>query len=364
MIDISAQIEYLEKVHKERPIIGYFSSYVPEEIIAASGFHPYQFFTATGLVKPRPTPAIGPCCSFAKTISTTALHKMGLVDGVVFPAICDSLKRLGALWSGDLKGKYLGTVNTPSLATEASYRYFREELVHFARSLGTFFSAPVTEDALRNTARNSNETRRTLRVLSESRWTHHPKVTGSEMVELSIMSKIYDAGHLLRSISAILSERELRPINTGGKKRLALIGPTVDSISFLQEIEALGASIVCDDLMNETGSIGVDLNIGTDDIFFAIAKGYLDGVVSPVVGPYERWEEKVLLHLERSGAEGVLFVIAKSCELYDFSYANLRKTLKERGIPSVLIELEKMRPPFQRELTKIRYFLDGLRDRL
>ena len=64
------QLRYLQEIrNKKRGVIGYFSSYVPEEIILATGFHPYQFFSSTGIIGPSLSSIIGPCCSFAKKIA-------------------------------------------------------------------------------------------------------------------------------------------------------------------------------------------------------------------------------------------------------------------------------------------------------
>ncbi len=355
------QLRYLQEIrNKKRGVIGYFSSYVPEEIILATGFHPYQFFSSTGIIGPSLSSIIGPCCSFAKKIAKTTLHKSGLVDGMVFASFCDSMKNLNKFLSKDLESKFMKTIFIPAVISGDSINYFKESLQEFMSSLSKYFEIRLDEEMIRQSVFATERNRELLRKLSESRMTADPKISGSEIVKMCVLNKLLDKELVYEYICQILHEGKTYTSNIAQQRRIMVVGPTIDTFQFLEEIEKLDVFIACEEFMNETGYINIRINQNSDDIMFDISKAYLEGIVNLVVYPYYSRAEWITSKIEKYNIGGVLFITMTSCEPYGFSYVTLKKILSKKGIPCMFLELESTRPPYQREILRMRWFLDTL----
>ena len=61
--------QYLLEIQKRRPITGYFSNYIPEEIIAAAGLHPLRIIGFYDTSKAHQRMIFNPVCSFVQNVS-------------------------------------------------------------------------------------------------------------------------------------------------------------------------------------------------------------------------------------------------------------------------------------------------------
>jgi len=363
ILDISSQFRYLKNIRqRRRGVIGYFSDYVPEEIIYSGGFHPYKFFSLAGLFDSKPFKIQGPCCSFVKAVSKSNLHRSTVIDGVVFPNICDSLRHLRVLWKSDLTQKFTETINNPTVINDESIRFFRQELERFTKSFESFFNLDITNSKIKQSIRLCNQNRDLLRILSESRQTLKPQTCGSELIGLCILSKILDKEDMKNFLSFFIKERSVDPFNFDGKKRLMLIGPVIDNLEFVRAIEKFDATIVYEDIMNVNGIGFFDLQIdaNSEDVFTSLARCYLQNMPSPVLYPSKQRIDSIFTAIKKYNVQGVIFVIMNSCELHSFSYVTLKDLLLEKGIPSICLETEKTTPPYLRELMQIECFLEKI----
>lgn len=89
--------EYLKKIDK--PVMGYFETYVPEEIIYAAGMHPLRISPNDRQI------AVGGSKieSFACSVSINFLDQLlngtlSFLKGVIFSRYCDSLRAIADIW--------------------------------------------------------------------------------------------------------------------------------------------------------------------------------------------------------------------------------------------------------------------------
>lgn len=360
--DFSVQAQYLRKIKRTKNgVIGHFSFYTPEEIIYGAGFLPYQLFSVNGLSDIGGCGLKGPCCSFTRELSRSNIYKDPLVDGFVFPAVCDSLRNLYCLWKPQAADKFIYTINNPHFVTEESIRFFQEELNRFIESFEKYFNLLIQRHAIADAIKLCNKNRRMLQVLFDSRKTSHPAITGSEMAGLSMLSKIIDKKEANDFIFSFLEERTKNPLTFLNKKRLMVVGPVIDGIELFQAIESLGGAIVLEEIMNGPGSFNFQIDTSSEDLFYNLAKGYLEGVASAVLYPDARRIERMLNDIKEYNVQGVIFVVMKSCEPYFFLYAKLKELLGEKHIPTLCLEIEHAYLSNSSLLLRVETFLKGLK---
>lgn len=356
--DASMQLRYLKNIRKQkRGVIGYFSNNIPEEIILSGGFHPFRLYTLPSLFSPKKPPIRGPCCSFVRAVSKSNLHQNRIIDGIVFPNICDSLRHLRFFWKSDLKQKFIETISYPTIITKESAWFFKQELVRFTRSFESSFKVKISDSELRQTIHLCNKNRKLLRILSDSRKSSEVMVRSSELIGLCLLSTIVDKREVNNFLASLVVERSKNPIKWDGKKRLMLIGPLIDNISFIREIEKLNVAIPCEEIMSGPRYFDNQINADSEDLLTEISASYLNRMQSPAIYSVNKRINRILTLVDEYNVRGVIFINRVSCEPYSFSYVTMRDLLIDKGIPTLYLEMENNTPPCQREMMRIECFL-------
>ena len=113
---------------KYQGITGYFSNYIPEEIIAAAGFHPMRMIGVFNTLKTSRHSLFNPVCSFAQDVfSATGSDSFSLLNSIVFPNSCDSLRVLAQMWEHNIAQPPAICLLHPINADSNSIQYFTRE---------------------------------------------------------------------------------------------------------------------------------------------------------------------------------------------------------------------------------------------
>ena len=97
------------------------------------------------------------------------------------------------------------------------------------------------------------------------------------------------------------------------------------------------------------------------DVLEAIAERYLKRINCPAkhAGLYSR-AEYIVCQVKENQADGVIFVYQKFCDPHAFDYPYIKKMLDEKGIPSLLIEIENQIPSEGQFKTRVEAFIEML----
>jgi benzoyl-CoA reductase/2-hydroxyglutaryl-CoA dehydratase subunit BcrC/BadD/HgdB len=111
----------------------------------------------------------------------------------------------------------------------------------------------------------------------------------------------------------------------------------------LDLIEDCGAVIVDDDLYTGYRYVSSDVD-ETGDPVNALARWYIDRndvVPCPTrLDPATDWDGFLLNAVRRSGARGLIVLMAKFCEPHYFYYPRIKASFDSHGLPHLLIETE------------------------
>ncbi|MGD9210686.1 MAG: 2-hydroxyacyl-CoA dehydratase family protein, partial [Desulfobacteraceae bacterium] len=312
-------------------VIGYLCSYVPEEIITATGALPYR-------ILPDPNPFIVKadahlqtfCCGMARGVLEEALAgELNFLNGVVFPHTCDSIQRLSDIWRINIDFAFHTDFLVPAkLNTKSSHDYLKNIFLKFKAQIESYTGTQITNERLESAVRAHNTLRHLLgRLYALS--TRHPKVMNTKDVyALFKAAMAMDRFELVSFLEELLPELEKNTQeNSSLKKRLVLSGTTCNLPDIYSLLSFCGADVVWDDLC--TGMRYFEGMVAEDkDIIEAIADRYISRSICPAKhAGITRRGEYLVKAVEQNQADGVIFLRLKFCDPHAFDYPYLRDML-------------------------------------
>lgn len=365
-------IKLAREWHAEgRKCIGLVSWSIPEEVIYAASVLPFRLFGNPYLIEKAYTYLPSWCCSYAKGCLEEALKgEYEMLDGVVASKLEDTCIALFYLLRHVIKPKFSHILQVPVIKNERGKEYFIKEIMKLKRGLEDFVGRTISDEDLRRAIRVYNENRRLLKKVYELRKKNYPLLRSVEVLEIVTSSMLIPKelhSKLVRDLLDNISKRGERSESDVEKRvKVHVSGTEILDPEILQVIEDCGAMIVSDDLNTGTIYFWNEVN-ESGDPYDALAESYLLKVPNILVtkqlsrGVDERIEYMRSL-IEEFGAEGVIFLMDRGCEVLGHAYPHLRDGLKKLNIPSLRLDLDY---PISREhyVTRVRAFVEMVRER-
>ena len=154
-----------------RPVVGYFCSYAPEEIVLAAGALPYRLTGSGRQIRLADRHLQAYSCSLVRSAMEDVLGgHLGFLDGTVFPHTCDSIQRLSDMWRLNAGLPFhLDVVLPVNLRGPGSTKYMNDVLVRFRDELGKALGCVISSEEIRSAAAVYNDLRASLRSLYDLR---------------------------------------------------------------------------------------------------------------------------------------------------------------------------------------------------
>ena len=338
--------------------MGYFCTYVPEEIIHAAGFVPLRIRSGNQTPSRADAHLQSYTCALCRSALDQALRgDLSFLHGVVFPHTCDTIQALADIWQMSFPDLYAETIVQPVNLSSASTRpYLIDELQRFRHSLEELIGQEISDQATRSSIELYNEKRRLLTRLYDLRdWLTAPELfaaTGAGFVMPPL-----EYNQLLGKLVELLAEEESTPQDEPG---LILVGAILDDPVVLTIVEELGARIVGDDLC--TGSRYFAQPVVADgDPIADLADRYLHRLPCPAkYHPDHQPGEHLLKLVNESKADGIVFVLPKFCDPHAFDYAMIKEKLDAAAVPHLRLEMEHA-PALGQWRTRLQAFLEMIK---
>ncbi len=351
--------QYLLEIQKHRPITGYFSNYIPEEIIAAAGLHPLRIIGFYDTSKAHQRTIFNPVCSFVQNVFQAAgSGEFSFLKNIVFPNSCDSLKVLRQMWEYEIKKPKPYTLLHPINTDNEAIQYFARRLRDFAGEMGKASGVNFTDSELKRTIEKYNLTRGLLRQLYDIRKDNY-FLTGAEAVALMTAGLILDRDEFNAMLRQVIDEGLQNKHSSENLKRIMVIGPLTDNYALLEKIELFGAIIIDDDITN--GRRYCDCDVETaGDLYENLAKRYLTAGPSPTLNSgIKTDEQRFLERIDKLNLNGVIFVNQKFCEPHVHNYFAKSALLKQRQVSTLMLEIEHTGLDVsERDLLRIESFIE------
>jgi len=333
-----------------KKVIGYVCSFVPLEIITATGCVPFR--VRGNMHEPITTGdtllETIVCPYYRSVFDLSVKGKYDFLSGMVIPHGCDSMVRSYSAWSYSLPYSYFHFINIPTVCDASSFEFFNAELNTFGKNLGKFAGKEITDEDLAKAIRIHNENRDKVRDLYEFRKADPPIISGTELaMVLTVGSSlpIGEANVLFDQILAEIGKREKSPIKKG--PRIFIDGACLDNIELIKLVEEIGGNVVADTLCNGARDYFPRTDVGGNPID-ALARRYLDKINCPKTyrgnktGTFEgdiasRFGD-IGAYAKEFKVDGAILYVYKYCDPFGFEVPSRKAYYKSINVPLLHLE--------------------------
>jgi benzoyl-CoA reductase subunit C len=337
---------------ENRPLLGFLTSYVPEELFHAAGFAPVYIFDTPedrGLARAH---LPGFTCWVAGTALEQALAgELDDLAAVALAQTCDTMQGLADLWRRNVPHIplfHFGMVQR--LDGPAARGYLLAELRSLRERVQALTGRPISDEASRESIALHNRTRALVRRLYARAAGFAPSDFYAHVRAAFQLPKETYHDNLVRLLE--------QPVPDGGSGvRLLLVGPVLADPVLFDVIGLAGARVVGDLLDLGERYFAVDAAEEGDPLE-ALADRLLALTPAPTKYHSQRTRAAHLLSLvQERGTHGVIFARHQFCEPHGFEYALLANALDGAGVPHLLVELAQS-PQAGRLRTRVEAFVE------
>lgn len=257
------------------------------------------------------------------------------IDGAVFPKSCDSSRGIAAYLSGS--GKFLYQMPVPVCTGHAAVLYFAHAIRQYKEAVERHFCVRITQEEIRERALLVN--------MRNVKWKQWYDGLGEGVCYSGYLAAVH------RMLKRPLAEQmPLMPQETmPGKdtawnrpkgKRVYLVGSFLSDVVLAEQIERAGMCIVGDNLTESKRLFfAPEVEINQGDIYEGIARSILQNRASPTQNHFTGIWEDDWKEIQEKEAAGVIFLVQKYCEPYEYLYSVYRKLLEEVQIPVLKLNM-------------------------
>lgn len=253
------------------------------------------------------------------TIELGLNGSLDVLDGMLFPAICDVIRNLSGMWKMQFPEKLTRYLDVPqNFDEEIGGLFYRRELEELSRELTERGARPHDADALRNSIATYNRCRALVREAYDLRRKAPWKVPTSELylvLRAGLVIPVEEFTEMLQSyLDAVRADDSRQPMD---QARVLLTGSFCEQppLGLIKTLERSGCYIVDDDFVQLWRWIPDDISTDGDPLE-ALVKAFLDQAIEGPTRYIDQHEKGQALvdRVEEFAAEGVLFCAPSFCD--------------------------------------------------
>lgn len=328
--------------HPEGLAVGYMPIYVPRPLIEAMGCLPVALFgggEALEIIRGDSYFQSYICHIPRSTVELSLRGDLDVLDGVLFPSICDVIRNLGGIFDLLSPETFTVYVDLPqNFDPEVGGRFYADQMRSLVAQLEARGACPLVDEPLRAAIAAENERRSALEELDALRRAEPWRAPASEVYLAARAGAALTADEhtgLLRELTAALRERSARPYDN---VRVVVAGSFCEQppLSLIRTLEKAGCDIVDDDFQLGFKFLDGAIDVGDgEDPVDALARAYIDrgvATASRYIGTGEKGAH-LIRQVTETDADGVVFAAASFCDPALLDQPMLETALDRAGIP-------------------------------
>ena len=343
-----------------RPVVGYFCSYVPEEIIYAAGALPYRIRPAGCAQTTSADVYLSHVnCGFVRSCLEYALEgRYDFLDGLVFCNSCDHVRRLYDVWRETADHPPLTyMLQVPHRSDDVAAAFYRDDIAIFKENVGKAFGIRITEEKLKNAIHVYNETRGLLKGLYDLRQAQSPPITGAETLKVVLAATVAPRDQYNQLLRRLLEELKDREGISNYRARVMIMGGLYDDPAHAQVIEDLGGLVVADTLCFGSRYFWQPVENG-HDLLLGLARSYLrHPPCARMSDMIKERDDFVSEMVDKFRVDGIIYQWIRYCDLWGGELFHLRERLSRSGIPLLSLEREYAMGGTGQVATRVQAFL-------
>ncbi|BAK98287.1 (R)-2-hydroxyglutaryl-CoA dehydratase subunit beta [Oscillibacter valericigenes Sjm18-20] len=365
--DVAADPKAQLKKYKAegKKCIGVMPYYAPEELVAAAGMVPFGMWGSNDKTISR---AKEYCATFYCTIAQLDLEMlldgtMDLLDGVITPTICDTLRPMSQNIRVAMGEKLPCIFLAHPQNRKPAYgkKFCLDQYTHIKTELEKIAGAPITDAALSETIKVYNKSRAARREFVKLVSDHCDVITPTKRSAVLKAAWFMPKAEYTEKLKALNAELKALPVCDWKGTKVVTSGIICDNPKLLEIFEENKIAIAADDVAHESRSFRVDAP-ETGDPMEALAQQFAnqdyDVLLYDEHSSENRRGEFVAKLVKDSGAKGLVLFMQQFCDPEEMEYPSLKKALDEAKIPHIKLGVDQQMRDFGQARTAIQAFAD------
>ena len=353
-----------------RPVIGSFPMNFPVELAHAAGALPVIIQEVDEPITDGEGAVFSFYCGYNRSVVDQALKgRFKFFDGIMFTDHCvQILGTADVLRWHDPDLKILFNQLVASMDASWAVEEARNSLAQLRRELDELLGTTVTDDALGASIVLLNRNRQLIRRLYTMREEGRLVLSARELQHVVKSSMVMDREEHTRLLEQLVTacEAEAPPERKGMPVYLSGHLCQAPELRLLDLVESTGAVVVGDDLYHGFRYISTDVP-ETGDPLDALAFWYFErnrNAPCPTRADGDAdWDDFLVREVTRTGAEGLIVLIAKFCEPHMYYFPEIAEACERNGIALLKLETEHDGMPLEAFKTRIETFVEVARRR-
>lgn len=336
--------------------VAFFPVYVPREIIHAAGLLPVGVLGAGSeleIIKGDAYFQSYICHIPRSAVELAVTGRLDVMDGFLFPAICDVIRNLSGMFKTTFKDKYIKFMDYPqNMKMELGGQFYRNELESLIEGCEKISGNKITTEKLNHSIDVYNKNRMAIKEMYSLRSRSPHLVPSTELYLIMRASYLMDVEEhtsmVLEYLKEILTEKDSRIEKDN--IRVVVSGTFCEQppLMLIKSLEQSGCYIVEDDWVLCSRYLIGDIEL-TDDPLNELVGAYLNKTVS-TASRYEEAEDKgryLLQCIEENKAEGAIFCAPSFCDPALLERPMLQNVLKRENVPYTSLKYSENTGQFQ-----------------
>ncbi|QNL44663.1 2-hydroxyacyl-CoA dehydratase [Oscillibacter hominis] len=358
-----AQLEAYKKQGKK--CIGVMPYYAPEELVDAAGMVPFGMWGSNDKTISR---AKEYCATFYCTIAQLDLEMlldgtMDLLDGVITPTICDTLRPMSQNIRVAMSEKLpcIFLAHPQYRRPEFGLKFCVDQYTNVRTELEKIAGAPIADEAILNSIKVYNKSRAARREFAKLANEHCDVITPTKRSAVLKAAWFMPKAEYTEKLQQLNSELKALPVCKWKGTKVVTSGIICDNPKLLEIFEENNIAIAADDVAHESRAFRVDAPESGDPIL-ALAHQFADQDYDVLLydehSSENRRGEFVANLVKESGAQGLVLFMQQFCDPEEMEYPYLKKALDSAGIPHIKLGVDQQMRDFGQARTAIQAFAD------
>ncbi|MDD5094310.1 MAG: 2-hydroxyacyl-CoA dehydratase family protein [Dehalococcoidia bacterium] len=351
---------------KGKKVVGFFCTYVPEELLYAADILPYRM-AAPGCTETTSADVYMSRynCSFPRACLEFAFEgKYDFLDGYAFTTSCDDIRRMSDILRAVDPKKYviLDVIDVPKKVDDAGIEWYKLQITAFKEKVEKAFGVKITDEKLKKAIEVYNETRSLLNQLYDLRRSDKPPITGAETMIVLRAATSMPKDQFNQVMKRLLGEIKGREAAPNYRARLMISGGGgCDDPAYFGIMEELGGLVVTDTDCFGARYFMNPVEIKGKDLLQALAEAYME---RPSCGRMaNRMDERLDFMKEMVKShkvDGVIYQTIRNCQLWGGQLLAVREEMKKANIPFMALDREYALSGTGQLKTRVQAFLERI----
>jgi len=354
------------KKWKERTggkVIGYFCTYVPEEILYAADILPIRILGSHEPQDVSEPHIFAMFCPFCRDCLAQGLKgRYDYLDGITIAQSCLHIRQAFTSWELHIPVDFSYYLPHPMhVQSTHAIPYLTEELKSFKKAIEKWIGKEITDDDIKRGIEIMNKNRQLLQQVYELRKGPNPPLTGLEAMLMVVSSQMIDKREHNKALEELLKKLPSRSLDEPGE-RLMILGSEDDDTEFVAMVEDLGARFVIDDHCTGTRYFNKEVNTNGNPIV-SIAERYVNRTPCPSKDwPQRTRLDRILQLAKEYDVQGAIIMQMKFCDPHELDTVIIKEALEnDLGIQTLFLEFD-VTVPIGQFKTRVEAFLEIIRE--